>query len=207
MNQIGPFVDSRQNRPTALDKINVLFWCFFLIASRSGIKYNGGGPSRFRPLSSGLGHNTLLTFQKTQESHSAMRYVFGWYICSWLGCLLLSSISLGDQPNKMPLRVLYLARDDDRRRETAFAEFLAANFVQSASEKRSTFKPETATQYDVILVDWSQAETHQPNADFGAPRNYPSPLGEREAWSTPTVFLGSAGQIIAGPWETIGGAG
>ena len=36
---------------------------------------------------------------------------------------------------------------------------------------------------------------------------YSSPLGNLDAWNTPTVLLGSAGHLIAGPWYVVGGAG
>ncbi len=131
--------------------------------------------------------------------------IFGCLI-GWLMSTLPSNTWAVDEPTKQPLRVLYLARNDEAR-QSAFTEFLAANFVQSAAMPRDQFKPEMAAPYDVVLVDWSQMEIHDPNAAWDAPRTYSSPLGDRAQWSTPTVLLGSAGQILAGPWETIGGAG
>jgi hypothetical protein len=136
----------------------------------------------------------------------AMRILFVGCLIGWLMSSLPTSTWAVDEPNKQPLRVLYLARNDEAR-ESAFTEFLAANFVQSSSMKRDQFKPEMAAPYDVVLVDWSQMEIHDPNAQWDSARNYPSPLGDRSRWSTPTVLLGSAGQILAGPWQTIGGAG
>lgn len=135
-----------------------------------------------------------------------MRNKIGLVCLSWLVCLTWNAVVFSDDPPKLPLRVLYLARDNDEAREEAFTEFLTANFVQSSVVKRSDFQPETADQFDVVLLDWSQSEVVRP-ADFNAPRDYPSPLGERADWTVPTVLLGSAGQILAGPWETIGGAG
>ncbi len=135
-----------------------------------------------------------------------MRVLFFGFLFGWLMTSLPTSAWAVDEPTKQPLRVLYLARNDDAR-ESAFTEFLAANFVQSSAMKRELFKPEMAAAYDVVLLDWSQMEIHDPSAQWDAARNYPSPLGDRAQWSTPTVLLGSAGQILAGPWETIGGAG
>ena len=103
------------------------------------------------------------------------------------------------EDQKLPLHVLYLARENDAVREEAIASFLEKHFVGSAVLRRSQFAPADAKDVDVVLLDWSQHEDRS--------SDYASPLGDLEEWSTPTVFLGSSGLLIAGPWHVIGGAG
>jgi hypothetical protein len=100
---------------------------------------------------------------------------------------------------KQPLRVLYLARDNEENRAEAFESLLKDHFTQVAVLKRSDFQPTAAHDFDVVLLDWSQHEERG--------EKYPSPLGPCENWNTPTVLLGSAGHLIAGPWEVPGGSG
>jgi len=50
-----------------------------------------------------------------------------------------------------------------------------------------------------VLLDWSQSDSQLAKT--------PSPLGKIEEWSTPTVLLNSAGLLMAGQWQIIGGAG
>lgn len=103
------------------------------------------------------------------------------------------------EPQKIPLSVLYLGRQQDDKRTDAFIEFLTAKFVRCVAAKREEFNARMLSGVDVVLLDWSQQER--------AASNYPSPIGPLENWTTPTVLLGSAGLIIAGPWSVIGGAG
>ena len=53
-----------------------------------------------------------------------------------------------------------------------------------------------------MLLDWSQGDV-----DLMQRKTLKSPLGPRDNWSTPTVLLGSAGLLIAGPWQTNGSYG
>jgi hypothetical protein len=113
---------------------------------------------------------------------------------SWAAALAFSA-----EVEKQPLRVLYLARDMDAERQEAYMSFLEANFAQVSTVPRSEFQPVQVQDVDVVLVDWSQREPRQ--------GDYRSPLGDLDDWSTPTVFLGSAGLLMAGPWHLIGGVG
>jgi hypothetical protein len=120
----------------------------------------------------------------------------------FLAALILCSLPQhvrAAEAEKIPLNVLYLGRQDDGKRTDAFVEFLAARFVRCISVKREEFNARMLPGVDVVLLDWSQQER--------ATSNYPSPIGPLENWETPTVLLGSAGQLIAGPWSVIGGAG
>jgi hypothetical protein len=98
----------------------------------------------------------------------------------------------------IPLRVLYLARSDEERTR-AFVNLFEEHFQAAASVQRDEFVPAQADQYDVVVLDWSQDER--------SGKEYPSPLGDLANWNTPTVMLGSAGLINAGPWHVLGGAG
>jgi hypothetical protein len=53
-----------------------------------------------------------------------------------------------------------------------------------------------------VLLDWSQSDV-----DLAKMAELESPLGPREKWNTPTVLLGSAGLLLAAPWELIGSYG
>ncbi len=100
---------------------------------------------------------------------------------------------------RFPLRVLYLGREGGDARSTAFVEFLSSNFYRCVSGRRSDFRPDMLDCVDAVLLDWSQQESYS--------AKYESPLGPLEKWHTPTVLLGSAGLMMAGPWNVIGGAG
>ena len=100
---------------------------------------------------------------------------------------------------KIPLNVLYLGRQKEEKRTEAFVAFLSSKFRQCTAAKRDEFQESMLTGIDVVLVDWSQQERQS--------SDYESPVGKLENWKTPTVLLGSAGLLIAGPWSVIGGAG
>ena len=53
-----------------------------------------------------------------------------------------------------------------------------------------------------VLLDWSQSDV-----DLAKMAEITSPLGPRDQWTKPTVLLGSAGLLLAGPWELIGSYG
>jgi len=76
---------------------------------------------------------------------------------------------------------------------------LKKHFKQATVADRERFDPTVAKEADVVLLDWSQRDT-----DI---RSAKSPFGKLEDWSKPTVLLGSAGLLLAGQWQIIGGAG
>ena len=97
------------------------------------------------------------------------------------------------------LKILYLGGVDERAQQ--FATFLRAKAGTVQTANRAAFKPAQAAGFDVVLLDWPQS------GSFGADRKYYSPLGDRSAWATPTVLLGSAGLNLAVAWEVRGGSG
>lgn len=100
---------------------------------------------------------------------------------------------------KVPLGILYLGRQHDEKRTESFVEFLSTKFIRCTAAKREEFDAQMLQGIDVVLLDWSQQER--------VSSDYDCPIGHLEKWQTPTVLLGSAGLIIAGPWSVIGGAG
>jgi hypothetical protein len=97
-----------------------------------------------------------------------------------------------------PRRVLFVGTPDSPR-TTSFVELLEKHFARVRVADRKTFDPSSADDADVVLLDWSQGEANFPND--------PSPFGDRKAWRKPTVFLGSAGLLVAMQWRIIGGSG
>jgi hypothetical protein len=95
-------------------------------------------------------------------------------------------------------RIVYVGNASTARAK-AFEEFLRANFAEVMITERKGFDVALAKGADVVLLDWSQQDNRSTDAQ--------SPLGPRESWSTPTVLLGSAGHLLAGCWEIIGGSG
>ena len=116
------------------------------------------------------------------------------------GCAIASATqnAAAAESEKIPLNVLYLARNNESRAD-AFVDFLSNRFARCTTAKREAFEPDLLDGVDVVVLDWSQNERTS--------RDYKSPIGPLERWETPTVFLGSAGHLIAGPWYVIGGAG
>jgi hypothetical protein len=103
----------------------------------------------------------------------------------------------GRQP--LPLRVLYLGNEGSPRAQSYLA-FLREHFSEARAAARDAgADPGHA---DVVLLDWAQSDV-----DLQAMASIRSPLGPRQAWATPTVLLGSAGLLLAGPWELIGSYG
>jgi hypothetical protein len=100
----------------------------------------------------------------------------------------------------LPLHVLYVGNAKSPRADD-YLGFLRKHFKQVTGADRERFDPSAraAKDADVVLLDWSQSETDV--------RKAKSPLGKREDWSRPTVLLGSAGLLLAGQWQLIGGAG
>jgi hypothetical protein len=98
----------------------------------------------------------------------------------------------------LPLRVLYVGNLKDSRAGD-YEAFLKRRFKKAAVAERARFDPAAARDADVVLLDWSQSETNV--------REAKSPFGKLEDWHKPTVLLGSAGLLLAGQWQIIGGAG
>jgi hypothetical protein len=107
-----------------------------------------------------------------------------------------------------PQRVLYVGNRGTPRAE-AYARFLAEHFARVDVAGRDGFDPGSAAAADVVVLDWSQ-EDARPDGQLKFPypeRALKSPLGERAGWSRPTVLLGSAGHLLAAPWQVHGGLG
>jgi hypothetical protein len=99
---------------------------------------------------------------------------------------------------RLPLRVVYLGNENTPR-ATEFVDFLRTRFEQVAERNRDDLDLDSIGAFDVLLLDWSQSDSGSAKAV--------SPLGSRDRWSMPTVLLGSAGHLLATPWQIIGGAG
>jgi len=98
----------------------------------------------------------------------------------------------------LPLRVLYLGNAKSPR-AADYEAFLKRHFRRVTVAEREGFDPAAAKDADVVLLDWSQRDTEVSKAK--------SPFGKLEGWYRPTVLLGSAGLLLAGQWQVIGGAG
>ena len=98
------------------------------------------------------------------------------------------------------LKVLYIG-DPDTPRAGHFTGFIGKNVGQVEAASRKDFKPADADAFDVVLLDWPQSNEARED------RKGRSPLGERAAWSRPTVLLGSAGLNLAVVWKVRGGSG
>jgi hypothetical protein len=96
------------------------------------------------------------------------------------------------------LKVLYLG-ELRMPRASEFAGLLRTNVGAFGTAAISTFKPEQAAPFDVVLLDWPQSG--------GVRETKRAPLGERETWTKPTVLLGSAGLNLAVVWKVRGGSG
>ena len=110
----------------------------------------------------------------------------------------VGSASGADREAVVPLSVLYVGNSKSPRAGD-YESFLKKYFRQVRVANREGFDPATAKSADVVLLDWSQSD-----ADV---RKAKSPFGKLEDWNRPTVLLGSAGLLLAGQWQIIGGAG
>ena len=113
----------------------------------------------------------------------------------------LGSTAVLPAAEQIDLRVLYLGNAGTPR-AASYESFLTERFLDVDGAGRDGFDPLAAGEYDVVLLDWSQQDVDIMHMDAIG-----SPLGPREAWTTPTVLLGSAGLLIASPWRTNGAYG
>ena len=112
--------------------------------------------------------------------------------------LAMLPASAAASPLDFPRRVLFVGNENTPRTK-AFVELLENHFAEVLTADRKSFDSDSAEGVDVVLLDWSQQDAKFPDD--------PSPLGERASWQTPTVFLGSAGLLVAVQWQIIGGSG
>jgi len=98
----------------------------------------------------------------------------------------------------LPLRVLYVGNAKSER-AGHFATFLKQHFTKVTVADRASFQPGSADDADVVLFDWLQSDSPL--------KETPIPFGKLETWSKPTVLFAHAGLLLAGQWQTIGGAG
>ena len=100
-----------------------------------------------------------------------------------------------------PLKVLYIG-DLDTPRAAQFSDFLQTRVAKVKVVAREGFKTAQAGDFDVVLLDWPQSNSTREEWKSGR-----SPLGDRSAWTNPTVLLGSAGLNLAVVWKVRGGSG
>ena len=112
--------------------------------------------------------------------------------------LALTTCSAGGEPEKkVSLSVLYVGNPSTPRGK-AYADFLARHFRKVEAAERKGFDAKRAEPFDVVILDWSQQER---------PEKPTSPFGPKDAWSKPTVLLGSSGLLLAEAWEIVGTIG
>jgi hypothetical protein len=112
--------------------------------------------------------------------------------------LSISPLEGAAEESPLPLRVLYVGNSKSPR-AGHFARFLNKHFVKATVVDREAFQAQAARDTDVVIFDWSQSDGDLGKASI--------PLGRLEDWSKPTVLLNSAGLLVAGHWQLIGGAG
>lgn len=119
--------------------------------------------------------------------------------------LVTALLTLAAAQAEAPTSIAFVG-DLGTPRAEAFATFLAERFEDVRVYERDGLDPAQPAKADVVLLDWDQ--------DAGVMRwmrdrsvTVEHPLGEREAWRTPTVLLGSAGLNTAASWDVRGGSG
>jgi hypothetical protein len=100
-----------------------------------------------------------------------------------------------EEGKKSDLSILYIGNVSTPRGKSYIA-FLNRSFRRVAAVERKEFDPRKAAEFDVVLLDWSQSERQEKPA-----------LGTKDAWNKPTVLLGSAGLLLAEPWQIHGAIG
>lgn len=98
----------------------------------------------------------------------------------------------------LPLHVLYVGNAKSPRAEH-FETFLKKHFAQVELADRVGFDPVRARDADVVLFDWSQADSRLPETAL--------PLGRLDQWSKPTVLLNHSGLLVAEHWHVVGDFG
>jgi hypothetical protein len=117
----------------------------------------------------------------------------------WLAAVCTANWVVASEPERVPLRVLYLSRTNDDERTVAFTEFLTQHFTSCRTESREGFQQEFIKDVDVVVLDWSQDERLSSKVE--------SPIGRLEDWKHPIVLVGSAGLLLSQAWQVIGDAG
>lgn len=117
-----------------------------------------------------------------------------------IAAALLGAIGALRAADLNKLKVLYIGEPGTPRAQH-FTGFVGKNVGQIEAASRKDFKPADADGFDVVLLDWPQSNSAREE------RSGRSPLGERAAWSKPTVLLGSAGLNLAVAWKVRGGSG
>lgn len=112
--------------------------------------------------------------------------------------LVATALGAQDAPQLLPLEITVLG-DDDRRAED-FASFLRQHFAEVKVERHGVDR-KTLAGRDVVVLDWKQSVDELQKGTLRCP------LGEREAWTTPVVLIGSAGLMLACCWDVLGGFG
>jgi hypothetical protein len=124
-----------------------------------------------------------------------------YFLCSLLAVFgTIAARATGQELSVTPLRelrVLYVGSE----RAKEYGKFLKEYVGEFDSVSREDFKPERASRFDVVLLDWPQT------GEISEMRSLRSPLGDREQWNRPTVLLGSAGLRMAVAWKMQGGSG
>lgn len=95
-----------------------------------------------------------------------------------------------------PKSVLFIGDTKDERGQSYIA-FLKEHFPKVIAIDHKDTAPDV-TGIEIVVLDWPQGKY---------PTNHPNPLGQRENWHTPTVFVGSAGLQVAERWQLLGGWG
>jgi hypothetical protein len=139
-----------------------------------------------------------------------MRRWYSIFLASALTAMTTHAGAADDAGQKGPLKVLYVGNTNTERGRS-YARFLGEKFTLAGAADRKTFNPGSLPEVDVVVLDWSQSDidrgVYSARKPSGWESDLKSPLGERSRWSKPTVLLGSAGHLLAAPWQVIGGAG
>lgn len=120
-------------------------------------------------------------------------------ILSLWSALLLGTVLASAQDSVPDLHVLYVADGTSAVRANAFVGFLNERFTEVVVADHESFTSKAARAADVVILDWTMEKGDMPPSA--------SPLGERSAWTRPTVFLGTAGLHHSCAWELAGGSG
>jgi hypothetical protein len=106
-----------------------------------------------------------------------------------------------------PPRLLFLG-DPESPRTPDFETFLTDRFGAVLTADRWDWDRSLLEEVDVVVLDWPQDDGVS-KWMLAGDRTVPprSPLGTRNAWTIPTLLLGSAGLNTAWAWDVKGGFG